>query len=208
MGPRRKTKNQQARVGISKTRDGFGPVVPFQVSAALDFTYLAAMRNQSRTERARNDFVIERTKIWEESELLSECSGLNGEAFTKVYQRRSSANRSSGVAMIALHQGGQRIQKSFGAVQRIHVKLRFVFIPLVVRIKHHGRNALDMSFRADAAAFRNGHGISNHNSADMACAQDFKRSFHGRDWYDPVSGMRQNGIADGSQHPFSRDRKD
>ena len=74
--------------------------------------------------------------------------------------------------MIALHQGGQRIQKSFRTVQRIHVKLRFVFISLVVRIKHHGRNTLMVAFRADAATFRYGHGISNHNGADMAGAQN------------------------------------
>jgi len=48
--------------------------------------------------------------------------------------------------MIALHQRGQRIQERFRAIQRIHVEFRFVFIPLVVRIKHYGRNALMVSF--------------------------------------------------------------
>ena len=48
--------------------------------------------------------------------------------------------------MIALHQAGQRIQERFRAIQRVHVKLRFVFIPLVIRIKHHGRNALMVAF--------------------------------------------------------------
>lgn len=47
--------------------------------------------------------------------------------------------------MIA-HQGGQRIQERFRAVQRIHVELRFVFVSLVVRIKHNGRNALVVAF--------------------------------------------------------------
>jgi hypothetical protein len=50
------------------------------------------------------------------------------------------------MAMIALHQGGKGIQERFRTVQRIHVKLRFVFIPLVIRIKHHGRNVLVVTF--------------------------------------------------------------
>src|SRR5206468_10533064 len=80
-------------------------------------------------------------------------------------------SKNSGVAMIALHQRGQRVKERFRAIQRIHVKLRFVFIPLVVWIKHHGRNVLVMAFSADAAALRNGHGISDHNSADVAVAE-------------------------------------
>jgi hypothetical protein len=48
--------------------------------------------------------------------------------------------------MVALHYGGQSVQECFGTVQRIHVKLGFVFISLVVRIKHHGRNALVVTF--------------------------------------------------------------
>jgi len=64
----------------------------------------------------------------------------------KSFIRDVFGHQKSGVAMIALHQRGQRIQESFRAVQRIHVKLRFVFIPLVVRVKHHGRNALVVAF--------------------------------------------------------------
>jgi hypothetical protein len=59
----------------------------------------------------------------------------------KVYQRSSS-----GVAMIALHQRGEGIQKRFWAIQRIYVKLGFVFVSLVVRVKHHGRNTLAVPF--------------------------------------------------------------
>src|SRR6476661_5383069 len=86
MGPRREAKNQQARVGISKTGHGFGPVVPVKVSAAFDLAHFAAMRNQSRAERARNDFFIERTKIGSRG---NECCALAGTArhLLKVYQR-------------------------------------------------------------------------------------------------------------------------
>src|SRR6478672_9293274 len=63
MGPGCQAKNQQPRVGISKARHRFCPVVPIKVSAALDLTHLAAMRNQSRTERTCNDFVIKRSEI-------------------------------------------------------------------------------------------------------------------------------------------------
>src|SRR5436305_12169208 len=59
----RKPKNQQTRAGIAKTWHRFGPVLPIQVGAALDLADLAAMRNQTRTERAGNDFCIERNKI-------------------------------------------------------------------------------------------------------------------------------------------------
>jgi hypothetical protein len=48
--------------------------------------------------------------------------------------------------MIALPQGCQGVEKRFGPVQRIHVELRFVFIPQVIRIKHHGRNVLVVPF--------------------------------------------------------------
>jgi hypothetical protein len=74
--------------------------------------------------------------------------------------------------MIALHQRGQRVKERFRAIQRIHVELGFVFIPLVVWIKHHGRNVLVMAFSADAATLRNGHCVTNHNSADVADAKN------------------------------------
>ena len=48
--------------------------------------------------------------------------------------------------MIALHQRGQSVQERFRTIQRIHVKLGFVFFPLVIRIKHHGRNTLVVTF--------------------------------------------------------------
>jgi len=50
------------------------------------------------------------------------------------------------MAMIALHQRGQSVQERFRTVQRIHVELGFVFFPLVVRIKHYGRNTLVVTF--------------------------------------------------------------
>jgi hypothetical protein len=74
--------------------------------------------------------------------------------------------------MVALHQRGQHIQEHFGTIQRIHVKLGFVFVPLVIRIKHHGRDALVVAFRADAATLQNWHGITNHYGADMADAKN------------------------------------
>jgi hypothetical protein len=110
--------------------------------------------------------------------------------------------------MIALHQRGQGIQEHLRAIQRIHVKLGFVFVLPVIRIKHHRRNVLVMAFSADAATFRNGHGVSNHNSADVADAKNSQSGFDRRYWYHPVSGVRQNGIPDGSQHPLCGDRKD
>ena len=78
--------------------------------------------------------------------------------------------------MIALHQRGQGIQEHLRAIQRIHVKLGFVFVLPVIRIKHR-RNVLVMAFSADAATFRNGHGVSNHNSADMADAKNSQSGF-------------------------------
>jgi hypothetical protein len=74
--------------------------------------------------------------------------------------------------MVALHQRGQHIQEHLGAIQRIHVKGGFVFVPLVIGIKYHGRDALVVAFRADAATLRNWHGIFNHNGADVAEAKD------------------------------------
>jgi hypothetical protein len=110
--------------------------------------------------------------------------------------------------MVALHQGGQRVQKRFWAIERIDMQLRLVIGALVIRVKHYGRNMKAVAFRADAAAFRYRHGISNHNSADVAGTKDCKRSFDRRNWYNSVSGMRQNGISDRSQHPLCGDRKD
>ena len=110
--------------------------------------------------------------------------------------------------MVALHQRSQRVQERFWAVQRIDMELRLVIGALVIWIKHYGRNMKAMAFRADAAALLYGHGISNHNCADVAYAKDGKRGFHRRNWYDPVPGMSQNGVADGSQHPFCGNRKD
>lgn len=74
--------------------------------------------------------------------------------------------------MVALHQAGQGVQERFWAVERIDMQLRLVIGALVVRVKHYRRNMKVVAFRADAAALRYGHGISNHNSADMAYSQD------------------------------------
>src|SRR5882724_126202 len=110
--------------------------------------------------------------------------------------------------MVALHQGSQSVQERFRAVERIDMQLRLVVGALVVRVKHYRRNMKIVAFRADAATLQYRHGISNHNGADVAGMKDCKRSFNRRHWYDPVSGMRQNSISDGSQHPFCGDRKD
>jgi len=110
--------------------------------------------------------------------------------------------------MVAPHQAGQRIQESFGAVQRVYVKLRFVLAALFVRVKHHGGNMQVMSFRANEPSLRYRDGVRDHNRANVACMENLERCFSGRHWYDPVSGMRQNRIADGSQHPFCGNRKD
>jgi hypothetical protein len=88
------------------------------------------------------------------------------------------------------------------------MQLRLVIGALIVRIKHYGRNMKAMAFRANAATLLYRHGISNHNSADVADVKDFESSFNRRHWYDPVSGMRQNGVSDGSQHPLCGNRKD
>src|SRR4029077_8958430 len=64
MGARRKTENQQSCVGISESGHGLGPIVPFEISAALDLAYLAAMSNQPRTAYARDNLLIERSKVF------------------------------------------------------------------------------------------------------------------------------------------------
>jgi hypothetical protein len=112
------------------------------------------------------------------------------------------------VAVIALHQGSQCIQERLGAVERVHMQLRFVIGALVVRVNHYGRNMKAVAFRANATTLQYRHGISDYNGADVADAKDSKSSFNRRHRYDPVSGMRQNSISDGSQHPLCGDRKD
>jgi len=82
------------------------------------------------------------------------------------------------MAMIALHERGQGIQKCLRSIQRIHMELRFILIPLIVRIKHHGRNVLDMPFRADKAALLYGNRIANHDCANVAGTKNGKRSFN------------------------------
>src|SRR5689334_1715435 len=119
-----------------------------------------------------------------------------------------AASPGSSVAMVALHQGGQRVQKRFRTVQRIYVQFRFVLATLVVRVKHHGGHTQVMPFRTNLPALQDRHRVRNHNRANVAGPQDFECCFNRGHWYDPVSGVRQNGVADGGQHPFRGDRKD
>jgi hypothetical protein len=88
------------------------------------------------------------------------------------------------------------------------MQLRLVFVAPVVRIKHHRRNVTVVPFRADEASLQYRHGISNHNGTDVAYTENFERGFNRRHWYDPVSGMRQDGVTDWSQHPLCGNRKD
>src|SRR5262245_43408322 len=119
-----------------------------------------------------------------------------------------AASPASSVAMVALHQGGQRVQKGFRPVQRVYVQFRFALAALVVRIKHNGGHTQAMSFRTNQPALQDRYGVRDHNRANVAGPQDFDCCFNRGHWYDPVSGMRQNRVADGSQHPFRGDRKD
>ncbi len=110
--------------------------------------------------------------------------------------------------MVALHKAGKGIEKNFRAIERVDVQFGLVIGSEIVGIEHDRRNVKTVAFSADALAIRERNSVANHDGADMALTQDFERGVSRGHWYDPVSGMRQNRIADGSQHPFCRDRKD
>jgi len=110
--------------------------------------------------------------------------------------------------MVALQERGQGVEKNFRAVEGIDVEFGFVVGAKVIGIEHDGRHVEIMAFQADALAVTERDCVSNHDGADMALAQDVQGRVSRRHRYDPVTRMRQNRIADGSQHPFCRDRKD
>jgi len=80
--------------------------------------------------------------------------------------------------MVALHQGGQRVQKSFRPVQRVYMQFRFVLGALVVRIKHYCGHMQAMSFRANELALQDWYGVRDHNRANVAGSQDFECCFN------------------------------
>src|ERR1051326_7461878 len=65
-----------------------------------------------------------------------------------------------------------------------------------------------MAFQADALAVVERDCVADHDGADMALTQDSQSRVSRRHRYDPVTRVRQNRVADRSQHPFCRDRKD
>jgi len=110
--------------------------------------------------------------------------------------------------MVALHERGQRVEKDFRAVERIHVQFGFVVQAQVIGVEDDGRHVQIMAFNADALAVAERDCVSDYDGADMALAQDAQSRVSRRHWYDPVTRVSQNRIADRSQHPLCRNRKD
>src|SRR5207245_8075791 len=81
----------------------------------------------------------------------------------------------SGIAvMVALHDGGQRVEKGLRPVQRIDVQFSLIVGANPVGIQHDGRNVEVMPFRADTAAVRDRNAVGDHDGADMAAAKHFQ----------------------------------
>src|SRR5262249_856148 len=59
VGPRREPQNQQACLRVAPSRNRLSPVVPIEVGTALFLADLATVRDQPRTARASNDFLIQ-----------------------------------------------------------------------------------------------------------------------------------------------------
>ena len=57
--PWRQAQDQHAAIRIAPTRNRLGPIFKIAICAALLNTYLLAVRNQARTARARNNFLIQ-----------------------------------------------------------------------------------------------------------------------------------------------------
>jgi hypothetical protein len=110
--------------------------------------------------------------------------------------------------VVALHERGQGIEKNFRAVERVDVQFGLVVSVEIVGIEHDRRYMKTVAFSADALAIGEWNSVANHDGADMTVVKDIQRGVSGGHRYDSVSGMRQNRIADGSQHPFCRNRKD
>ena len=104
--------------------------------------------------------------------------------------------------VIALHEGGQRVEKDLWPVERVDVHFRLVVGAEPVGIKHDGRNVAAMSFSADAAAVRDRNVVGDHDGADMAMAEHLKCGIHRGYGDDSVSRMRQNSVTDRGQYPF------
>jgi hypothetical protein len=104
--------------------------------------------------------------------------------------------------MIALHESGQRIQKNFGPIERIHVQLGLVVRVHIVRIKYHRGDVEIVAFRTNALAIGERNRIADHDGADMALAKDVQRRVRRGHWYDPIARVSQNRVANGSQHPL------
>jgi hypothetical protein len=76
--------------------------------------------------------------------------------------------------VVALHQGGQSIEKNFRPIQRIHVQLSLVIGDLVVRIKDNRGNVTAVPFRANTPAIVEGDGVSNYDRAHMAVTKNLE----------------------------------
>ena len=52
-------KNEQSRLGIAESGNGFGPIIPVEVGAAFDVSDLLAVFDESCTASASSDLVVE-----------------------------------------------------------------------------------------------------------------------------------------------------
>ena len=54
-----KAKYEESRVGIAESGNGFGPIVPFKVSAPFDATDLLAVFDEPRAASAGRDLTVQ-----------------------------------------------------------------------------------------------------------------------------------------------------
>src|SRR6266700_3306231 len=191
---RSQTQNQKTRPGVAEARDRFGPVIPFHISASFDLPDFPAVRDQPRTARTRNDFLID----------LSEA-GLNQVRLRLAGRHLSkfSSIRWAGVLL-----PGQGVQEGLRAVQWIDMQRRLLFGNTLVGVQHYGRDFSAMSFRTKLASFRQWERVRDDHGANMPAAQDLQRGFNRRSWNHPISSVRQDRIPDGPQHLLRGNRQD
>ena len=75
-------------------------------------------------------------------------------------------------------------------------------------IKHDGGHAKKASLLTDCMTFIVSDGMAYNHAADMSGGQDLNGGISRGNWYDAVSGMRQNRIANRRQHLFPGKGKD
>ena len=106
------------------------------------------------------------------------------------------------VRMIHFDRISQGIQEVFRPVQWVNVRLGCVIMQHLERIKNDGGDADKAGLLAGCMTFIVRDGMANNYAADMSGGQDLNGSISRGNWYDAVSGMRQNRIANRRQHLF------